>query len=403
MPDPISRLEALRLLADAVVPRQAVARVPADAVGLAAARDIKAGCDVPETACSVRDGYALRSADVAEADPVRPVRLAVGQLIRAESENPAPLGPGQAARVLTGGTMPPGADCAVAEEDVEIGEGHIRVTAPARPGWFVRPEGGEIGAGAVIVPAGGEITTQAAAVMTRTRLETVPVYPRPTAICLALGSELAAPGEPCGARFPADNLVLASGLLEKAGAEVAGVAVVPDERSRLVAALSRPDLPNLVVTSGGTGRSERDFARAGARQSGFDILFDTVDMRPGRNVFAALRGRTLLFGLPGPPAAVFTCLHALIAPTVRAMRGLARREERLAARFTKGLNARPGSEWLVQCELAMDGATLTATPLAGKDVPPMFGMGRADGLAVLPGGVSLLPGDEAEILTIAPL
>ena len=308
MPAPVSRLHALRLLMEAAAPLDAVSRPPAEAVGLAAAADVAAGCDVPETACSLRDGFALRSADTAGTGSMRPARLAVNQLIRAESVNPDPVGPGEAARVLTGGTVPPGADCVLAEEDVDIQDGVILVTAPVRPGWFIRPVGGEIAADTVVTRQGRVITPQAAAVMARTRLSRVPVHPRPTARVLALGSELVAPGEACVNRFPADNLILASGLLEQSGAAVDSATVLPDVEARLTDVLSQPDLPDLMITTGGTGNSERDFARAGALAGGFDILFDTVDMRPGRNLFAARRGTTLLFGLPGPPAAVFTLL-----------------------------------------------------------------------------------------------
>ncbi|MBG0790347.1 MAG: molybdopterin molybdotransferase MoeA [Desulfovibrionaceae bacterium] len=396
---PVSRPQALRLLLEAAAPLDAVFLAPAEAVGLAAAVDVAAGCDVPETACSVRDGFALRSEDAAGTRSMRPARLAVRQCIRAESVAPAPVGRGEAARVLTGGTLPPGADCVLAEEDVEVRGEEILVSAPVRPGWFVRPVGGEIAAGTVVTPRGRIITPQAAAVMTRTRLSGVAVHPRPTARVMALGSELAAPGEASADRFPADNLVLAGGLLRQAGAVVSEASVLPDDKNRLVDILSRPDLPDLVITTGGTGNSERDFARTGALAGGFEILFDTVDMRPGRNLFAARRGATLLFGLPGPPAAVFTCFHALILPAVRRLRGLPDPEGPITARFTRGINARPGPEWLIQCELSVNGSRITALPLAGKEVPPMLGMGKALGLAVISGGATVMPGDEAEILT----
>jgi len=231
----------------------------------------------------------------------------------------------------------------------------------------------------------------------------VSVHARPEVCIMALGNELVKPGGPDdSARFPADNLVLTQGLLEQSGAAVREADVLPDEKSRLVGFLSRTDLPEIVITTGGTGRSERDFSRSGALMSGFDILFDSVDMRPGKNMFAAKRGDTLLFGLPGPPAAVFTCLHALILPTIHMLRGLPAPGTPVKARFTKGIDAKPGSEWLVQCELAIRGSTLIATPLAGKSVPPMLGMAKAQGLAVIKGGDSVLPGDEAEILTTLP-
>lgn len=400
MPTPLSRKQALHELMTIAHPLAAVQTVPGEAVGMVAAEDIGAGCNVPEHACSVRDGYALRAADIMKAGSMRPVRLKVSQYIRAESRNPDPLLPGEAARVLTGGPMPLGADCVLAEEDVQADDDAILVTTPVREGWFIRAEGGEIAAGTVVAAQGRIITPQSAAVITRSRRQSVMAHPRPTASVMALGSELAIPGEADDPdHFPADNLVMAGGLLRQSGAVVAESDILPDDKAQLVGFLSRTDLPDLIVTTGGTGNSERDYARSGALMSGFDIIFDTVDMRPGRNMFTARRDNTLLFSLPGPPVAVFTCFHALILPVVRRLRGLPVPAEPVKARFSQGINARPGPEWLVQCELSVEGAQIIATPLAGKDVPPMLGVGKAQGLAVIRGGDAILPGDEAEILT----
>lgn len=398
----ISRRKAVQELMKVTRPPEAVPVSPMAAIGQTVAVDVAALCDVPEHACSVRDGYAMLAADIKKAKAMTPVRLEVNQCIRAEATDPHPLEPGQAARVLTGGLVPPGADCVLAEEDVEIQDDAILVRTPVRPGWFVRQAGGEIAQGTVITHAGEKLTPQAAAVMTRTRVSAAMVHPRPTARVFALGSELA---DPAGdgsktARFPADNLVLTRGLLEQSGAEVIRSGVLPDDQQRLVDALSRTDLPDIVITTGGTGRSERDFARAGAVESGFTILFDSVNIRPGRHVFAAVRDDTLLFGLPGPPAAVYACYHALILPVVRKMRGLTEPAEPVSARFTEGLSAHPGPEWLVQCTLEVHGSTIRATPLTGKDVPPMLGIAKSHGLATLKGGDSILPGGEAELLSI---
>ena len=81
-------------------------------------------------------------------------------------------------------------------------------------------------------------------------------------------------------RFPADNLVLVEGFLRRCGVNVVAKGVLPDYLDMVAGALSG-DLPDLVITSGGTGRSERDFAHQAAEQAGFTLLFNGVDMRPG--------------------------------------------------------------------------------------------------------------------------
>nr|WP_285905873.1 molybdopterin-binding protein [Pseudodesulfovibrio sp. SB368] len=401
---------------DAARPTTPTAMAPMECAGLVAAADVAAACDVPERASSVRDGYALRAADIAAATTGRPVVLRVTHTVRAESDALRPVEPGTAARVLTGGMLPPGADAVVAEEDVAHGGGHaprpthgdaecIEVRAPVRPGWFVRAAGGEIARGDVFVSQGREITPQAVAVMLRTQVASAWVHPAPRARVVALGSELSDPthakhGDPTHplARFPADNLVLTSGLLARCGLGAIETGVLPDDEERLTALLAAEDLPELVLTTGGTGRSERDFARAGARRTGFETLFNSLDIRPGRNMFAARREATLLIGLPGPPTAVFACFHAVVLPLVRRLRGLTD-PAAVTARLDAPLSTRPGGEWLAPCILGRDGAHLRASVLAGKTTPPMLATGLANGVAVMPGGEAMLAGDEVEVLT----
>ena len=396
----IPRSRALKRILRHAEPGEPERLGPSEAAGRIAAHDVTAFSSVPEQPCSLRDGYALRSADIEHAGTMHPVRLAVTQTIRAESRPDVPVEPGQAPRVLTGGIVPEGCDAVLAEEDVEIEGDNILVRTPVRPGWFIRPTGGEIEMGEVITGAGEVITPQAAAVMARTRSGSIHVHPPVRAWALALGSELADPacdGVNVQARIPADNLILAGGLLRDNGAQVTGTDVVPDHLVSLVDLLSG-ELPEIVITSGGTGNSERDFALQGAEQAGFTTLFHGADVRPGKNIFAGVRDNTLLFGLPGPPVAVFACFHGFILPVLRRLRGLPAPAQPLLAQLEEGLSVRPGSEWIVPCRFYRKNATLMAQPLIGKHTPPMLAVGRAHGAALIPGGEGVLPGGEVEVV-----
>jgi len=395
----ITRSRAVLRLLDHAAPARPALIAPAEAVGLAAAADLSALADVPGRASSLRDGYAVRTKDIEGADRA-PRRLAVSRTVCAESRDGGTIAPGEAVRVLTGGLVPHGADAVLAEEDVAVLDGAIEVREPARPGWFVRPPGGEVPAGAAVVPAGAVVTPQAAAVLMRAGVSALAVHPAPKVRALALGSELADPADPhppATARFAADNLVLVGGLLRRAGAEVVETGVLPDDPAVVTEVLSA-ELPDLVVTSGGTGRSERDFALQSAEAAGFTVLFNGVDMRPGRNVFGAVRGRTLLLGLPGPPAAVFACLHGVALPLLRRLRGLAEAAEPLTARVEQGFSVRPGSEWVVPVTLRRQGPELIAAPLIDKSLPPLLAVALAHGAALLEGGQGILPGDSVPIV-----
>jgi len=385
-------LAAVRTLGPELLP-------PRQAAGRVAARDGTTGADVPGKPCSLRDGFAVRTEDTAGATQQAPVRLIVTRTVRADSPHGGILDPGDAARVLTGGPLPEEADAVLPEEDVTQDGETILVPEPAKPGWFVRPIGGEIARNSTVLRAGTRISPQAAGVLMRASSGSLAVHPVPRARVLALGSELADPddGKPTqSGRFPADNLVLVEGFLRRCGVNVVAKGVLPDYLDMVAGALSG-DLPDLVITSGGTGRSERDFAHQAAEQAGFTLLFNGVDMRPGRNVFGAVRDRTLLLGLPGPPAAVFACLHAIALPLVRRLSGLADPHEPTTARLTQGFGVRQGCEWIVPCTLGRKGSTLTATPLMDRDIPPLLAVGQAHGAAILQGGRTLHAGDDIEL------
>ena len=403
-----SRRLALQRLVEFAGPGEPVSVRPHEGVGLVLAETARAACAVPEAACSLRDGYAVRWEDVRAASAASPVRLTIAQTVHAESAPTSSLGPGECARILTGGRLPAGGDAVAPEEDVTQGDatkdgGTILVQQPLRPSCFVRATGDEIEQGAAVINAREVVTPQAAAVLARSRAAAIRVFPRPTASVLALGSELFDPFDATPSsdetRFPADNLVLLSGLLEKGGVEVRSAHILPDVRDLLTTALTVDDLPDVVITTGGTGRSERDFARSGAERAGFEMVVDHVDIRPGWNMFVARRDGTLLFCLPGPPAAGFACFHAVILPTLRRLRGAPEPLTPAMARLTSGLSAKPGGEWLVPVELRWAGSVREASPMV-RDLPAMLAMARADALAVIPPSSAISAGEDVEILLI---
>ena len=86
--------------------------VPIDeALGCVVATRVTATEPIPPFVNSSRDGYALRAAEtLAEGGAESTVRLRVVGLIMAGSSSDQPIGPGQAARIMTGAPLPDGSD-----------------------------------------------------------------------------------------------------------------------------------------------------------------------------------------------------------------------------------------------------------------------------------------------------
>src|SRR5581483_7119523 len=126
--------EALsRVLADAE-PLPAETTPLTEAYGRVLTADIAALRTQPPSDVSAMDGYAVRAADVARA----PAKLALIGEVAAGHPFAGMVGAGQAARIFTGGVLPPGADTGVIQENTTREGDMVVITTPAAKGRNVR-------------------------------------------------------------------------------------------------------------------------------------------------------------------------------------------------------------------------------------------------------------------------
>ena len=150
--------EARDLLLQHASPRK-TEFIPLDAcAGRVLAFDLTAGSDVPPFDRSAYDGYALRSADAAQASPEHPVTLSVTETIPAGKVATLPVTAGHAAHLMTGAAIPDGADCVIMFEKTRFTETSVTLTAPLKPGDNIVRRGEDITAGSLLAPAAHALT-----------------------------------------------------------------------------------------------------------------------------------------------------------------------------------------------------------------------------------------------------
>ena len=299
--------------------------------GRVLAADCIAPLQVPPLDNSAMDGYAVRSAEVAQAGTVLPVsqRIPAGQVGTA-------LQVGTVARIFTGAPLPPGADAIVMQEDCTVlDDGRVRFDAVPQPGQFVRRAGQDIALGSTALQAGLRLTPAALGLAASLGLAQLPVARRPRVALFSTGDELALPGSiapqdlPPGHIFNSNRYVLAS-LLQRWGCEVVDGGILPDDRAATHAALAQAAQDcDLLVTSAGVSVGEEDHVRPVVEQLGALSLWK-IAMKPGKPfAFGHVRrsggdpaaGRAHFIGLPGNPVSSLVTALVLLRPFVLALQG----------------------------------------------------------------------------------
>jgi molybdopterin molybdotransferase len=274
------------------------------------------------------DGYGLRAADVASAKPDSPARLRLAGRIAAGEVFAGKVTAGTCVRLFTGSPLPAGADAVVMQEDtlVEPGApGEVLILAPAVPGENVRSRGGDVKRGSTIVSAGEFLTAGRIGLLAAAGMTGVRVGRQPTVGLLATGSELQEPGQPLapGRVYESNRLALAV-LTGRAGAVPRTFPLVTDELAATSRALEEAcSQCDAVVTTGGVSVGEMDFIRRAFEQTGGELEFWKVAIKPGRPFAFGRRRGALLFGLPGNPVSALVTFLLLVRPALLRWQGAA--------------------------------------------------------------------------------
>ncbi len=356
-----------------------------DSLGLVCGQDLFAVHATPAEPRSTVDGFAFASQSIRMATPDTPITLSVSGQIRPSTKSPAALDSGCAVQILTGGPLPPGADCVVPAEDARIQEGALVFERPLGAREHVRAVGSDLKAGTRIIRRGEELNAQALAALAVSGSQTAKAYRPPQVLALALGNELDPPSvEAAPGQTPADNLLLVAGALLQRGVPDVTAEVCPNDLERISNRLGQGTY-QCIVTTGGTGPGQRDFIRKAASDAGFHPLFDGLALTPGKSMFVAVRGATLLFALPGTPWAVFSLTQAIVLPSICWLRGRTLpTPSPILAKPMLPLQSPPlGWERLVPCTVSALGAELQAHPLLDRSREARLDMLEAQGLLIV--------------------
>jgi molybdopterin molybdotransferase len=351
------------------------------AAGRVLASPPRALVDLPSFPASAMDGFALRAADAPGTFPVVS-RVAAGR--------PASraLGPGEAMAIATGGVVPEGADAVIPVEYVVVDGNSVGIDSGVASGDNIRPRGGDVRAGAVVVDAGVRLGPAQVGAVAAAGVAEVSCARRPRAAVLTTGTELRRPGEPLGpGEIYESNGALLVAQLEAAGAEVERLPVVVDDEDAHRAAIERGLEADVLVTSGGVSVGPHDLVRRVEAELGVEEVFWRVAVKPGKPVSFAVRGSTLVFGLPGNPVSSLVACELFVRPALRALQGV---RSPLPAwspgRLARAVRRNEHRDDLLRARSRIVDGSVELDPVGGQDSHMIARAAEADALVLVPRG-----------------
>ncbi|MEW6169143.1 MAG: gephyrin-like molybdotransferase Glp [Pseudomonadota bacterium] len=380
----ISVDEALSRIAAAVTPLPVETVAVSVALGRVLAQPVQTAHPLPLFDQSAVDGYALRHADLAQL----PARLPLGATVAASAQAERPIvAPGTAARILTGGLLPQGADTVVRQELTRREDGHVVVLESVAAGADVRRMGEEMAAGALVAEAGSRVTPGLAGALALAGARRIAVRALPRIVVLVTGDEIVPHGAPLKlGQVPDANGPLLGAYLAQWDCAPLRTDYVADREDSVRAALARAFADaDIVLSSGGVSVGDYDFIPSVAEALGAERVLWKVAQKPGMPLYVARRGRTLLFGLPGNPASVLVNLHVYVRHALDLMLGLepAHRWQRALAPETLKREAHK-TFWLRAVATTDVRGQLQLQPLRGQASHMLGNLARANALARVP-------------------
>ncbi len=365
------------------------------------AEDIYAVSDLPRFDNSAVDGFALRSEDTRTAPRVT---LRVVADITAGFAPERSLGPGEAARIMTGAPMPPGADAVIPVEDTDFmvrGAGtppplQVTLQRAVRLGENVRQRGSDVRAGTILLRRSNRLRPQDIGMLAMLGIARVPVYERPRVAVLSTGDELLPVDVPLreGKIYDSNSYALAA-QIEECGAEVIRLGIAPDRREAVEERLDQAVEAgaHLIITSAGVSVGAFDFVKDVVEQHGH-VSFWRVNMRPGKPLaFGEYRGIPLI-GLPGNPVSAFVTFEIFGRPAIEHLSGLTwKPRSRVRVRLAEEVTSDGRESYLRAIVDDHSIARLTGHQGSGN----LLSLVQANALLILPAGVkSRPPGSEAD-------
>lgn len=351
------------------------------AFGRVLAESVRSDRDYPPFNRSTRDGFAVRSADV-----VMPGgRLeCIGEL-RAGGKFEGILKAGTCVEIMTGASVPAGADAVVMIEHTKRDGRMITLDRAASTGDHIVPQGSEARAGTLLVAASTRIGYAEMALAAQAGATRLDVFKMPRVAILSTGDEVVdARTVPGPLQVRNSNGISIEVLARTAGADPSQLGNAPDDVEVLRKQIERGLEEDILVLSGGVSMGKYDLVEQVLADLGAEFHFTGVAIRPGRPaVFATCRDN-LVFGLPGNPVSTMVTFELFVLPAIDLLSGAPPRPLPIfRAKLATPVHEKGPIVHFLPARIEWDGREARATQLPWQGSGDIVALALANGFVVV--------------------
>ena len=356
------------------------------ALGRILGTDIQSEINLPDFPRAIMDGYAVKAMSTFGASEGNPAYLNITGSIAMGEEPTLAIGPGETAKISTGGMLPRGADSVVMIENTDaIDDTTIEVYRSVAPGQHVIQIGEDIRASETILFRGQQLRPQEIGILAALGIETVSVYRQPVIGIISTGDEVLPINEtPTLGKIRDINSFTLSGQVTQAGGLPVRMGIVNDDfralRDMCQTAIQASDM---VFVSGGSSVGMRDFSiEVLSAIPDAEILAHGISISPGKPTILAKVGNKPFWGLPGHVTSAMVVFHVVVRPFLEHIGGknpAYGNTRSCYARLKRNLSSKQGRVDFIRVKLYHENGTLSAEPVLGKS-GLIRTMTKADGL-----------------------
>ena len=381
------------------------------------AANIVARDNVPAFANSAYDGYAVQASNLYGASTATPITLDVVDEIQAGHTGSVQIKSGQAARIMTGAHVPDGADAIVPFESTDrVDWGRLDTSRPhtadneptivsvletIKPGENIRPSGGDVRAGNIVLEAGRTLGAPEIGVLASVGISSVLVYPRAVVALLPTGNEIVELDTPLKfGQVRNSNAWALEAAATSIGANPRRLPIAGDSVEELRSGLANTADAHIIVTIGGVSMGDFDLVKNVLGTDG-QIDFWQINMRPGKPLVFGQLNNIPLIGLPGNPVSSMVCFALFVRPALLRLMGHTDvTHPRIRSCAGERLESSSGKRTFIRVKLNHEHGNLVCRSVGDQDSYRMSSLVAGHGLAVIPEDATVEVGESVDVMVL---